>query len=125
MVTALAFLSDDWLAALAQCATEPGPEPLVVQQLVDRPEGVAAYWLEVGELGVGVGLGEASDPAVVFRCSERIAAEIHAGECSALRAFLNKDLELSGRVDALTSMQRHLDGQPDPFGELRTRTRYR
>lgn len=124
-MTALVFLSDDWLAALAECSTDSGPSSFVVQQIVERPEGVCAYWLEVGESGVAVGIGEAPDPALVFRCSERIAAEIHAGTSSALRAFLNKDLELTGQVDALTTMQRHLNGQPDRFAELRARTQYR
>lgn len=109
---------------MVDCSTPPGPEPITIQQQVTRGDSeLVSYWMAVGAEGVSVHIGAAESPTVTFELLEALAAEIHAGDRSALNAFLDGELTLTGDVGALTRASKALGGN-DPFSEVRVRTRY-
>lgn len=77
----------------------------------------------IGPEGVSVATGLAESPTVTFEASEAVAAQIHSGTRTALNAFMDGDLTLTGDVGALSTVAKLL-GDNDPFADLARKTTY-
>jgi putative sterol carrier protein len=124
--TVLAFLSDEWVAAMdealaAQATTRPPTAgPLVVRQEVigERP-----YVLWFDGARAGVRHDPPAAPAdVTFTCDRDTAVAIATGKERAQAAFLAGRLRLGGDSRALMANAAVLSGVDDAFAAVRART---
>ncbi len=109
------FLSDEWVAALNEAlqsagVTTDGAPPLIIQQLVDHPDGLrSAYRIQV-DAGGAEALGGFSDGAtVVYRQSYEVARGIATGERDAHVEFLLGRIVVSGDTRALVDYRATLE----------------
>jgi putative sterol carrier protein len=126
--TVLAFLSDEWLAAMdealaAHASTRPPTSgPLVVRQQVigERPY---VMWFDGARAGVRADPPPPSTPAdVTFTCDRDTAVAIATGKERAQAAFLAGRLRLGGDSRALMTNAAVLSDLDDAFAAVRART---
>ena len=117
------YLSEKWIeeadAALraSELCTSEG-DSFAVEQRV----GEVVFHMEFDENGARVGLGPATDPAVVFCQSWDTAVAIAQGKLSAEEAVLNGEITFEGDPMALLSHRRLLTHAEDVFADVRART---
>jgi len=118
------FLSDEWVAALAEAAHAIPPGTFTgidvcVQYVVVGDEPVR-YWVRVHEGVVTTGMGTASNPDVVITSDRESAAALAQSEASAQELFRAGRLRLHGDVSKLIAWSEALRAAGDPFGTLRS-----
>ena len=84
--------------------------------------GEVVFHMGFDENGARVGLGPATDPAVIFCQSWDTAVAIARGELSAEEAVLNGEVTFEGDPMALLSHRRLLTDADDVFADVRDRT---
>ena len=118
-----AYLSDEWIqeadTALraSEIATADG-ERFAVEQRV----GEVVFHMVFDGDGARVGMGPATEPAVVLSQSRDTAVAIARGELSAEEAVLNGHTVVEGDPLALLSHHKILARANDVFADVRTRT---
>lgn len=124
------FLSPEWLAALDELvrtggvATGGGP-PLVIQQLVEHPDGIrSAYRIRVDADGAEVLEGFSGDATVVYRQSYEVARGIACGELDAHVEFLMGRVVVSGDTKALAGHRTTLERLAGALATLRETTEF-
>lgn len=127
----VAFLSDEWVAALdAAAASSAGLAQalagvhLVVEQGVTGPgpDDVVTYHVTVDDGRVSVRPGPATAPTVRFRQDRATAAAIASGETSAQRAFMTGRLRVGGDLSVLANHGEALSELGDVFASVRAET---
>ena len=123
--SAVGFLSAEWLAAASdalRCAgvtTEGGP-PLVIQQLVEHPDGTLnTYRIRVDAAGAEAVGGSSGDATVVYRQSYEVARGIAGGELDAHVEFLMGRVIVSGDTKALVGHRAALERLSTALAGLR------
>jgi hypothetical protein len=122
--TAVTFLTDAWLDAMVATSKPPTKVSLVLQQHVGSDSQQVSYWMGIGTDGVEVTPGTAEAPTITFSTDPATAAGLNQGTTSALTAFLEGDLKVTGEVQGLVEHRELLAGLDDHFAELRSRTSY-
>lgn len=142
----MAFLSDEWIAALDQAAASsgvgaglsPDEEVSIEQVVVAQPSAGAGpivgdaaydaagepvvYHLVLAGDGASVKPGRHSQPMVRFTTDRATAGAIYAGEQSALGAFRLGLLEVQGDLAALERHRAELDLLDKSFQSVRAVT---
>lgn len=125
----LAFLSDEWIAALDEAAQrDPAlggllrDVRLVIEQAVATAGEVVRYHVAIGDDGVHVRPGPAEAPTIRFSQDRETAAAIAAGELSAQRAFMAGRLRVGGDLSVLLAHADVLAQLQDAFGTVRAQT---
>ena len=125
----VAYLSDEWIAALHDAATSSEAlraasigRHLVVEQVVTDGDGAARWHVVLDDGSVSVVPGAADAPTVRFTTDRSTAAGISRGEQSAQRAFLRGDLQVGGDTGALVAHAELLGSLDDAFAEVRRTT---
>jgi hypothetical protein len=140
------FLSDAWLAAMADAAgssaragagstagsgdppSDPAPpdgDELVIQQVVDDgPDGAVAWFVVLEGPQVRFEVGRHSSPAITFTQDAATAAAIGSGRQSAQGAFMGGQLRVGGDVRILLERQDDLARLDDVFAAVRAATRF-
>lgn len=98
------FLSEAWLAALADAAaaaTVPDELELAVQQVVHDESGEVAYAIRLAGGAVHVERGQIEDPDITFTQDRATAAAIAQGTLSAQAAFMAGRMQVSGDLSAV------------------------
>jgi putative sterol carrier protein len=119
------FLSDEWIAALDLAAEHVEVDPtlsLVLQQVVDDPDGTVTYHVIFDGGRVRVRPGPAPEPTVTFTVDRPTAEAIAAGEQSAQSAFMAGRLRLTGDVTVLLDAHEALERLAGLFAEVRAST---
>ena len=126
----VAFLSDDWLAALDARARNdrsgPDVEMFVLEQVVtDVPDrGEVRYRVTFSADGVRVAPMATTAPDVTFGTDHATAVAISRGETNAQRALAAGRFSVRGNVEALVSRGSALAALDDVFAEVRAGTTY-
>ena len=122
------FLSTEWVAALSESlqaagvATEGGP-PLVIQQLVEHPDGIrSTFRIRVDSDGAEAVRGFSGDATVTYRQSYEVARGIARGELDAHVEFLTGRVVVSGDTKALVSHRATLERLSTALAGLREAT---
>jgi len=119
------FLSDEWIAALDRAAQHAQVDPslsLVVQQVVNGPDGAVTYHVSFDGGRVQVRPGPAPEPTVTFTLDRATAEAIATGEESAQSAFMAGRLRLGGDVTVLLDAHEALERLAGLFAEVRAGT---
>ena len=109
------FLSAEWVAALDDLlrtagVTTEGAPPLVIQQLVEHPDGCrSTYRIRVDANGAEATGGSSGDATVVYRQSYEVARGIACGELDAHVEFLMGRVVVSGDTKALAGHRTTLE----------------
>jgi hypothetical protein len=105
--------SDEWIAALDEAArgVDGGPEPLVIQQVVDE----VAWHVVLGPDGVRVHPGRADAADVTFTQDRATAEAVAAGELSAAAALTSGRLTVRGATARLTEHREALAALDEAF----------
>lgn len=124
------FLSARWVAALNEAlrgaaVTTDGEPPLVIQQLVDHPDGIrSAYRIRVEATGAEALGGFADDATVTFRQNYEVARGIATGERDAHVEFLMGRVVVSGDTKALLDHRVALERIHAALADLRAVTAF-
>lgn len=106
----VAFLSQDWLAALVGSMSAVPPAPgatALVQYVVNgAPEGAVTYFVQyedgrVADAGVGKAPG---DPDLVFTLAYKDAVPLGTGEVELSAAYMQGTLKAEGSMPALFAL---------------------
>ena len=122
------FLSAEWVAALGELlrtgeVTTDGGPPLVIQQLVEHPDGVrSAYRIRVDANGAEATVGSSGDATVVYRQSYEVARGIACGELDAHVEFLMGRVVVSGDTKALAGQRTTLERRTGALAALQETT---
>ncbi len=126
------YLSPAWIDRLRERAG--GDEHLrqlvadrdvVLQQVVTgTPDGEVAYAVTFDRGDVHVQAGRVDDPDVTFRQSWDTAVEVATGELTAVAAFRDGLIELSGDAAALQANQDAFRALDAVFADVRADTTY-
>lgn len=115
------FLSDEWVAAVAQALTDNEAVREAargtharVQQIVTKDGEELSYWIEIddGEVRMGTGAPDTS-PNVTLRSDYDTAAALAKGELSPMAAFMSGKVEISNMMAAMG-----LQGPLSEFGRV-------
>lgn len=122
------FLSAEWVATLSELlrtggvTTEGGP-PLVIQQLIEHPDGVrSTYRIRVDIDGAEAMGGFSGDATVVYRQSYEVARGIACGELDAHVEFLMGRVVVSGDTKALAGHRATLERLSSALAAMRETT---
>ena len=122
-----AFLSDEWLAALARAAGDASPPPetdVAIGRVVARSQGDVKWTMVLRKGVASVVVGDVSAADVVLRDDEATAAAIHRGELTAQEAVANGRLKVRGDIRRLVAATAALAAVADAFAKLRADTTY-
>lgn len=125
-----AFLTSEWVAALSaalQAAgiTTEGAPRVVVQQLVDHPDGMrSAYRIRLDSGGAEALAGHAADATVTYRQTYEVARGIANGDLDAHVEFLMGRIVVSGDTKALMDYRAALEGVHEALAGLRADTEF-
>lgn len=106
----VAFLSQDWLAALVGSMSAvppaPGATALVEYVVNGAPEGAVTYFVQyedgrVADAGVGKAPG---DPDLVFTLAYKDAVPLGTGESELSAAYMQGSLKAEGSMPALFAL---------------------
>ena len=124
------FLSGAWVAALGEAlraggvTTAEGP-PLVVQQVVEHPDGTrSAYAIRIDPDGVTAQPGIVDDATVTYRQSYEVAQGIASGRLDTHVEFLMGRVSVSGDTKAFVSHRGALNTVASALSGLRDRTEF-
>lgn len=128
----LAYLSDEWLAAVQRAAdgdlsltqATADLELSVEQRVTGTPRGDIVFHVVLDHGASTFGSGPLDDPDVVFTQSYDVAAQIGRKDLSAQAAFMVGRIKVSGRIDRLHAAAAGLDKVNDVFGSVRASTEY-
>ena len=124
------FLSTEWVAALSEAlrdagVTTDGAPPLVIQQLVDHPDGIrSAYRIRLDSSGAEALGGFAGDATVIYRQSYEVARGIATGDLDAHVEFLMGRVVVSGDTKALMDYRATLELVHGALGDVRANTEF-
>ncbi len=124
------FLSTEWVAALGDALkdstiTTGSAPPLILQQLVDHPDGMrSAYRIRIDADGATASGGFSPDATVTFRQSYEVACGIARGELDAHVEFLTGRVVVSGDTRALVEHRATLERVHAALGDLRANTEF-
>ena len=119
------FLSPEWLAAATEAlqsagVTIDGGPPLVIQQVVEHPDGIrSAYRIRLDTDGAEALGGFSDDATVVYRQSYEVASGIAGGELDAHVEFLMGRVVVSGDTKALVGHRAELERLSTALAGLR------
>lgn len=120
------FLSDEWIASLASCASDAQVAPdlrLVIQQVViDEAGDERAFAVRIADGRVTVERGRVADAEVVFTQDRATAAAVGRGELSAQTAFMAGRMKVGGDLRVVIDRARELQAIDDIFAEARAAT---
>lgn len=128
----LAYLSDEWLAAVQEVADRD--ESLraawrdaslsVEQHVTGGPLGEVVFHVVFGGARVRFGAGPLDDPDVTITEPYEVAVAIARGQASAQAAAMVGQVSVTGRIDRLQQQAATFDRLADVFGSVRTETSY-
>lgn len=121
----LAFLSPDWIDAVAAVAAEARIDDrvdLVVEQVVTSDAETVTYHLRFAAGRIEVGAGGVDGPSLRFVSDRSTARSLASGEVSAQRAFMAGDLRVGGDLRLLLENEEALGSIGDLFASVRART---
>jgi len=122
------FLSAGWVTALSEAlqaagVTTDAAAPLVIQQIVEHPDGMrSTYRIHLDADGAGALGGFSGDATVTYRQSHEVARGIARGELDAHVEFLMGRVVVSGDTEILVSHRAALEGMNDALAGLRETT---
>ena len=122
------FLSPDWVAALGEAlqaagVTTEGAPPLVIQQIVEHPDGIrSTYRIRVDADGAEALGGFTGDATVTYRQSYEVARGIAGGELDAHVEFLMGRVTITGDTKALADHGATLEAMTGALAGLREAT---
>lgn len=125
-----AFLTTEWVAALgaalqAAGITTEGAPRVVVQQLVDYPDGRrSAYRIRIDADGAEALAGCADDATVTYRQTYEVARGIASGDLDAHVEFLMGRIVVSGDTKALMDYRTTLEAVRGALADLRADTEF-
>lgn len=125
MAPMLAFLSPEWIDALAAVAAEARIDDrvdLVVEQVVTSDDTTVSYSLRFAKGRIEVAAGTVDGPALRFVSDRATACALASGEVSAQRAFMAGDLRVGGDLRLLLENEQALGSIGDLFASVRART---
>lgn len=127
----LAYLSDEWLAAVQEVADRD--ESLraawrdaslsVEQHVTGGPHGEVVFHVVFGAR-VRFGAGPLDDPDVTITEPYEVAVAIARGQASAQAAAMVGQVSVTGRIDLLQQQAATFDRLADVFGSVRAETSY-
>jgi hypothetical protein len=128
----LAYLSDEWLAALQASAdgddrlreATKGTALVIEQHVTDGPRGTVVFHVDIHDGTVTFAAGPAPDADVTFTQPYEVAAGIARNELSAQAAFAVGRISVDGRVDRLHAEATSLGQLDDVFASVRSRTEF-
>ncbi|MDE0654572.1 MAG: hypothetical protein OXI26_13100 [bacterium] len=124
------FLSAEWVAALdgllrADGVTAESGPPLVIQQVVEHPDGIrSTFRIRVDENRAAATGGFSGDATVTYRQSYEVARGIACGELDAHVEFLMGRVVVSGDTRALIDHRATLERITGALAGLRETTEF-
>lgn len=125
------FLSESWIAELDLAARDAAslgelgsPEPLVVEQRVQRGDDEVVYHVSFASDGARVLLGPAAAPDLVLVTDAETARHLQQGTVSAEQAAAGRRLKIRGRIGRLRATNEALRSLDDVFQTVRDATTY-
>lgn len=119
------FLSTEWVATLGEAlqnagVTTEGAPPLVIQQIVEHPDGIrSTYRIRVDANGAEALGGFAGDATVTYRQSYEVACGVARGELDAHVEFLMGRVTITGDTKALAEHRATLQAMTAALAGLR------
>ncbi len=128
----LAYLSDDWLAAVQDAADrdqslrDAWREAFlsVEQHVTGGPHGEVVFHVVFGDGRVRFGTGPLDDPDVTISEPYEVAVAVAQGRASAQAAAMVGQVTVTGRIDRLQQQAATFDRLADVFGAVRAETSY-
>lgn len=125
------FLSESWIAELDRAARDAAsrgrlrlPEPLVVEQRVQRGGDEVVYHVSFASNGARVHIGPAAAPDLVLVTDAETARRLQQGTLNAQEAAVGHRLKVRGRVGRLRAAGEALRSLDDVFQTVRDATTY-
>jgi len=125
------FLSESWIAELDRAARDAAslgrlgtPEPLVVEQRVQRGDDEIVYHVSFAATGARVNTGPAVAPDLVLVTDAETARCLQQGILKAQEAAVGRRLKVRGRVGRLRAVGEALRSLDDVFQTVRDATTY-
>ena len=119
------FLSAGWVTALSEAlqairVTADSAAPLVIQQIVEHPDGMrSTYRIRMDSDGAVASGGFSGDATVTYRQSYEVARGIASGELDAHVEFLMGRVVVSGDTKALVGHRAALERMSTALADLR------
>ena len=125
------FLSEAWIVELDRAARDASalggigaPEPLVVEQRVQRSDVVVVYHFSFTPDGARVSIGPAAAPDLVLVADEDTARSLQQGSLRAQDATVSRRLKVRGQIQRLRGAGEALRSLDDVWRTVRDATTY-
>jgi putative sterol carrier protein len=124
---AVKFLSVEWAAAVKTALNEDqefktaaAGKKASIQQVITGSDGQTAYWIQIDEGSIDMGVGDAAAPDATITQSYETATALAKSELSAVTAYMTGKIKIGGNLGLLLGLQSVLARLPAAMASIPT-----